>query len=281
MNPKPSPCADLALARRLERSDASRLADYARGFARLHPGSRAEARGIAGGVAVFTRADYPINRATALGLQGPVTREEVLELEAFYARHGVGPAVELCPLAHPTLRQLLAERGYTARRFLQVSYLVLGQEPTQVPAAPSKLTVSHVGPAEADTWVDTLAEGFGEGGPASRDSIDGTLARLAVDMEGTRLYFARWEGEGVAAAGLHVRDGVATLFGAATRQAFRGRGAQTALIQARLHDARALGCDVAVVFTSPEGGSLANEARAGFRVAYTRVLVERASGGGS
>lgn len=267
--------ATAALARRLEHSDASRLADYARGFARLHPGSGAEARELAGGVAVFTRADYPLNRATALGLDGPVTLEQLLAVEAFYARHGVEPAVELCPLAHPTLLELLARRGYTPRRFLQANHLPLGHEATEAGAPPPGLTVSHAAPSEVDRWVDTLAEGFGEGGPVSRNSIDSVLARLAVDMEGTRLYFARWEGEVAAAAGLHVRDGVATLFGAATRPTFRRRGAQSALIHARLRDARALGCDLAVVFTSPESASLANEARAGFRVAYTRVLVAR------
>ena len=266
--------ADLALARRLERVDALHLADYARGFARLFPDSGAEVLEVAGGLASFSRADIPINRATALGLEGPVSEAELRRMEDFYRSHGVGPAVELCPLAHPSLMELLAARGYRARRFLQVGFLPLGPNAIERRAPYPGLEVSRASEDEAETWVRTIAAGIGERDDEPPDSIASTIARVASRFEGVRLYLARLEGEVVGAAGLRVRDGVATVFSAATRVAFRGRGAQTALIQARLRDARALGCDLALVITSPEGGSMANEARAGFRVGYTRVLMD-------
>jgi len=266
--------ADLALARRLERVDALHLADYARGFARLFPDSGAEVLEVAGGLASFSRADIPINRATALGLEGLVSEAELRRMEDFYRSHGVGPAVELCPLAHPSLMELLAARGYRARRFLQVGFLPLGPDSIERRAPYPGLEVSRASEDEAETWVRTIAAGIGERDDEPPDSIASTIARVASRFEGVRLYLARLEGEVVGAAGLRVRDGVATVFSAATRVAFRGRGAQTALIQARLRDARALGCDLALVITSPEGGSMANEARAGFRVGYTRVLMD-------
>ncbi|ATB28607.1 GNAT family N-acetyltransferase [Melittangium boletus] len=266
--------ANLALARRLERVDALHLADYARGFARLFPDSGAEVLEVAGGIASFSRVDVPINRATALGMEGPVSEAELRRVEDFYRGHGVGPAVELCPLAHPSLMELLAARGYRARRFLQVGFLPLGPEALKQPSPPPGFEVSSAGEDEVETWVRTIAAGIGERDDEPPDSISSTVARVASRFEGVRLYLARLEGEVVAAAGLRVRDGVATVFSAATRVAFRGRGAQTALIQARLRDALALGCDLALVITSPEGGSMANEARAGFRVGYTRVLMD-------
>ncbi|WP_434383674.1 GNAT family N-acetyltransferase [Melittangium boletus] len=274
--------ADAALARRLEHVNALTLADYAHGCARLLPDSGSEVLELAGGKACFTRPDLPINRAAGLAMAGPITPAELDRLEAFYRDHGVPPAVEACPLAHPSLYEGLGARGYRVRHFLQVAFHPLGAALDTLPPPPAGLEVSLVGEAERETWVRTLARGFGEREEdAALTFVDLTIGHIASTTPRVRLYLARHGGEVVAGAGLRLHEGIATLFGAATRVGYRRLGAQTALIHARLRDAQALGCELAMVATSPEGGSLANEARAGFRVAYTRVLMEGALTGKS
>jgi GNAT superfamily N-acetyltransferase len=265
--------ADGALARRLERTDALNLADYARSLSRREPDSGACVLEVAGGLACFARKELPINRASGLGFQGPVTPAELQRVEDFYRGQGVAPAVELCPLAHASLRELLGERGYRVRRFLQVNFRPLGPEPEETPPPPPGLEVLQAGPEHVETWVRLVATGFSAAEDAPPDPIELTLARLASEREGVRLYLARLDGEAVGAAGLSTREGIATLFAASTRHSFRGRGVQTALIRARLRDAVTLGCGLALVHTSPGEVSQANEARAGFRVGYTRVLM--------
>ncbi|HEY3004161.1 MAG TPA: GNAT family N-acetyltransferase [Kribbellaceae bacterium] len=67
--------------------------------------------------------------------------------------------------------------------------------------------------------------------------------------------------------------GVAQLTGAATAPAHRRRGIQTALLAARLADATAAGCDVAVVTTQPGSKSQQNVQRRGFDLLYTRAIL--------
>ena len=61
--------------------------------------------------------------------------------------------------------------------------------------------------------------------------------------------------------------------GAATAPAHRRRGIQTALLSARLADAAAAGCDVAVITTQPGSKSQQNAQRRGFDLLYTRAVL--------
>jgi ribosomal protein S18 acetylase RimI-like enzyme len=67
--------------------------------------------------------------------------------------------------------------------------------------------------------------------------------------------------------------GVFALCGAGTLAAYRGRGLQTALLEARMAAASQSGCEYAVVVT--QGGTISqrNAERLGFRVAYSKVTV--------
>jgi ribosomal protein S18 acetylase RimI-like enzyme len=68
-------------------------------------------------------------------------------------------------------------------------------------------------------------------------------------------------------------DGVAFVNGSAVLPAFRRRGAQGALIRARLERARALGFAVACSNTQPGTASRRNLERHGFSVAYPKVVM--------
>jgi GNAT superfamily N-acetyltransferase len=66
--------------------------------------------------------------------------------------------------------------------------------------------------------------------------------------------------------------------GAATAPAHRRHGVQTALLAARLVDAAAAGCDIAIVTTQPGSKSQQNVQRRGFHLLYTRAVLVKQPG---
>ena len=93
---------------------------------------------------------------------------------------------------------------------------------------------------------------------------------------GVRRYVALRDGVLAGGASVRMAQGVAQLTGAATVSAHRRRGVQTALLSARLADAAAAGCDIAVITTQPGSKSQQNAQRRGFDLLYTRaILVKR------
>ena len=71
------------------------------------------------------------------------------------------------------------------------------------------------------------------------------------------------------------RTGSRSSPGATTAPAHRRRGVQAALLSARLADARAAGCDIAVVTTLPGSKSQQNVQRQGFELLYARATLVR------
>jgi GNAT superfamily N-acetyltransferase len=68
---------------------------------------------------------------------------------------------------------------------------------------------------------------------------------------------------------------MAGFFGAATLTEHRGQGIQAAFMQERLRITQKAGCDLAVTLTMPGTTSQRNVERAGFRTAYTKVVVRK------
>jgi hypothetical protein len=85
-------------------------------------------------------------------------------------------------------------------------------------------------------------------------------------------YLAEVDGEPVGAAALIVTDGIGYLANAATLPAGREQGAQQALIDRRLRDAAAAGCELFLTMAGPGSVSHRNLERAGLGVAYTKVV---------
>ena len=108
---------------------------------------------------------------------------------------------------------------------------------------------------------------------------------IGAELDGIAAGDVRYAGlcGGALAGGatMRIAEGVAQLTGAATAPAHRRRGVQTALLAARLADAAAAGCDVAVIVTQPGSKSQQNAQRQGFDLLYTRaVLVKHPGTGG-
>ena len=164
----------------------------------------------------------------------------------------------------------MAQRGYHPIELTSVMRLRLttDRSPSQRQLAP-QLVVRRVEAGGEGVWAETASRGWSETPEAAAFIRDfGTVSARA---RGTVCFIAAWEGHPVAAAAIAIHDGVALLAGASTDPAFRGRGAQAALLDTRLAYAASVGCELAMMGALPGSASQRNGERQGFRIAYTRI----------
>ncbi|HEX6932627.1 MAG TPA: GNAT family N-acetyltransferase [Streptosporangiaceae bacterium] len=232
---------------------------------------------IAGGVASFAGQGSPFNKVAGLGFAGVPDASSLDEVERAFALCGEPVQIELAQLADPEIAALLADRGY---RF-ESSENVLGRAcaSASCPALPPGLEVRPSAAEESEAWLDVVAEGVAhpdsQGVPWREEFTREVViaSEHAMAAAGVRRYAALRDGVIVGGASMHVADGVAQLTGAATAPAHRRRGVQSALLSARLADAAAAGCDVAVITTQPGSKSQQNAQRQGFDLLYARVVL--------
>ena len=253
--------ADLDLARRVESAEAS----IARGCAGDRPGTAILE--VAGGVAVFAGAESPTTEAMAIGLNGPVSPAEIDRLESFFRSRGARVSIDLCPLADPGLLEQLGSRAYRPVEFNCVLVRRLTGDEFQ-PARHAR----RILPEEAERWCRTVGLGFFEQPDLSQEEMD--VGRAICSMPGALCYLASAEdGEARAGGAMAVDQRLATLFADSTTVPYRRRGFQRELIAARLEEALAQGCDLAAAMVAPGSASQRNYERAGFQVAYTKILL--------
>jgi GNAT superfamily N-acetyltransferase len=268
---------DTGLAERVERVEAQLVAE-ASGAARRRQGSSdGFVIPIAGGVATFAEPGSPFNKVAGLGFAGVPSAAELDEIEQAFAARGADVQVELSHLGDPRVGALLTDRGYRLTSFENVLGLLLGGEVE--PVTPPGIEVRRSGEDEFDAWLDVVADGFAhpdtQGVPSHEDFPRDALARAERDFAaaGVVRYLALRDAVPAAGASLRIADGVAQLAGSATAPAHRRRGIQSALLAARLTDAVAAGCDIAVVTTQPGSKSQQNVQRRGFHLLYTRAVL--------
>ncbi len=255
---------DLDFARRLEMAETI-TPDCVEGLRRFDSTQPIAAETIAGGVAFFGGLTYPANQMVGMGLYGEVTGDDVDRVEQFFRSRGVASTIVVSPLADLSLVTLLGQRGYRIAEFNSVLIRNIGADETFAP--PADVVIERVTAETAKPWMRAIAGGFSEHGPVPEEVFGGFAA-----LPGTLSFLARIDGEVVGGCGGRVipEARIAAFYGTATLPRFRHRGAQSALIAVRLHEAARAGCEYAVVSTQPGSGSQRNMERRGFRVAYTR-----------
>lgn len=207
------------------------------------------------------------NRVMGWGLDAPATEDQLHAIVGRYRAAGVPRFfIQVSPAAVPAaLFGWLEARGF--RHHNSWAKLFRGVEAP--PEVATDLRIEEVGPAWAGVISAMAATAF-DWPPLSQ----ALLARL-MQQSGWRRYLA-FDGEApVAAAGLYVTGAHGYLGPAVTLPSHRGRGAQSALIARRIHDAAADGCTLLVTETAedrPEhpAPSFRNMQRLGFQLAYLR-----------
>jgi hypothetical protein len=259
--------ADHALSRRLERAEAAANASFVEARSQLSPATRATWLDVDGTWAMFDGVGSPLTQSFGLGLFSTPLPEHFDALEAFFRSRRSSVQHEVSPLADPQTIAMLAERGYVPLEHSTVLHRPLAR--SALAAVAPTVIVRPITVDEVAVWADISAAGWSEYpelGDFMRD-----LGELFASSRNVTCFVASIEDRLVATGALALHDGVALLAGASTVPSFRGRGAQNALLAARLAFAVDHGCDLACMATQPGSASQRNAERQGFRVAYTRT----------
>jgi GNAT superfamily N-acetyltransferase len=268
---------DTALARRIEQAETQLIAGASEAALRRQEGTAGFVTPIARGVASFAEAGSPFNKVAGLGFGGVPGTAALDEIERAFAAYGAPVQVELAHLADPTIGALLTGHGHRLTSFENGLGLALAGEPQRV--TPPGIEVRLSGEEEFETWLDVVTDGFAhpdaQGLPSHEEFPREVIARAERDFAaaGVLRYLALHAGAAAGGASMRMAAGIAQLTGAATAPAHRRRGVQTALLSARLADAAAAGCDIAVVTTQPGSKSQQNVQRQGFNLLYTRAVL--------
>lgn len=257
-------------ARRMEAAEEYGALCYAQAVKPDHPEWGVHWEEFLGGHLVFVARRSVVGRAHGLGFAGAVMPEDIQHVEDFYFRHEADAQVDVCPYADPSLFESLNQRGFQVAEFNQtLARWIMPNE--GFPAVCPGIEVRRITKAEGPEWSDVLARVFF----ADQAAQFGGFFLPWVSFANAMCLGAFIDGKMVGgAAGLVVpQHRMAGLFGAATLPEFRGRGIQSAFLQERLRIAQQAGCDLAVTLTMPGTSSQRNAERAGFRTAYTKVVV--------
>jgi ribosomal protein S18 acetylase RimI-like enzyme len=212
---------------------------------------------------VFRADEVPnspmLNRIVGLGVDAPATQEELDR--ALAAAAGTTFYVALSPHAAPSeLSRWLSAREFE-RGWGWMQFVRSVEDPPALARNGIEL-VEVGGRREAETFARIVAGAYGL--PAE------TLRWLAsVVGSGWRAWLAVEADEAVGAAALYADEGLGYLSFAGTLPEHRGRGAQSALLAARIRRARELGCRLVVTETGElradlPSSSYRNIIRAGF-----------------
>ena len=206
-----------------------------------------------------------LNRVNGLGLRSSVGDAHLDEIDAFFRAGGTQYAIGVSPLAPPDLAPRLAERSFQPG-YAWVKFRRGVESPPEVETT---LRVEQVGADRAGAFGTIVARGFG-----LPDFAAEWFAAVA-ERPRFRLFLA-YDGDEPAGAGaLFVDDGVGWLGAAATLPEHRRKGAQGAILAARIRAARELGLSALATETGERtadlpSGSYRNILRLGFEEQYVR-----------
>lgn len=267
---------DRPLARRLERAEGAANAAFIDARDGVRPELGATWTDIGGTWAMFDGADSPLTQTFGLGLFTDVSDGALDELEHFFTTRGSATHHEVSPIADPRHLEMLSARGYRPIEQSTVLVRSLATERSRVDATMHAVAVRIAPASDADAWADLAARGWGESAELAEFMRD--FGGITARARGVTIFVAAHDGRDVATGAMAIHEGVALLAGASTLPDARRRGAQAALLQARLGEAARLGCDLAMMAAAPGSTSQCNAERQGFRVAYTRTKWRKAPG---
>src|SRR5580692_6718220 len=160
--------SDLALSRRLERTEGRACVEFAEAQRRLYPDSGAEWIECAGAYAAFNGVDSPVTQSFGLGIFEELTSASLDVTERFFLDRGAPVLHEVCPFAGVAALDLLCSRNYRPIEISNVLYRSVEQ-----PAAEhqSQVSVRVIEPKEAPLWTDISTRGWAHELPELRETL--------------------------------------------------------------------------------------------------------------
>lgn len=206
------------------------------------------------------------SKVIGLGMERSAKAETVAEILAWYRDAGFEDIwFQPSPAAEPDgLLDLLAGSGIKP---IDRRWGKFVRDAGNPPSAESDLEIREISAGEAGDFAKAAVEGFEL--PGFLEPWVGALPGRA----GWRCYVAYDGAEPAACAAMYLQGGTGFMGFAATRPAYRRRGAQNALMARRIADAGEAGIQTLTCETGVEdepGASWRNITRAGFRLLYVR-----------
>ncbi len=262
--------SDISLSQKLERTEARANADFVETRARLGPDHGAEWIEVGGAYAMYDGAESPLTQTFGLGIFEEATADHLDEIESFFNAHNSPVFHEISPLANPSILTLLGERGYRPIELTSVMYRTLGDLVETPPTRKTDVVTRTVTAGEVAVWARTSADAWVTEHPELAHFMY-DFGSVSAQCEGAFPYLAELDGLPVATGMLFVYEDVCILAGASTIPEWRNRGAQNALLSARLKFAAERNCNLAIMGASPGSQSQINAQKNGFKIAYTRT----------
>ncbi len=259
---------DLELSRRLERTEGAVNRAFVEARGAVSPEVGATFQEVSGTYAMFDGASSPLTQTFCLGLFGRPSPGDLATIETFFSSRNAPCYHEVSPLAGIETYALLFDRGYRPIELTTVLMQRLDETSAFPPASPD-INVGITEAKDEKLWVEASGLGWANGSFVA-DTIRG-IGQVAFKNQATLSFGAVYEGQFIATGSLGIVGDVALLAGASTVPAYRRKGAQAALLNARLHEAKRRGCTIAMMCADPGSSSQRNAERNGFRVAYTRT----------
>jgi hypothetical protein len=206
------------------------------------------------------------NRLGYLGVASPARPEAVDRALAAFAAAPVKNWIVHVAQGAETLADICRTRGLVPHPRTWAKFV---RDASPAPATTTLLSVREIGSAEGKAFGMTAAAAFGMP-PAVGEWLSALAGRPRWHC-----FLGVIDDLPAAAGALYVDKGCGWLGVGATLPSHRKRGAQTAILAARINKAAAAGCDLLTTETGiPNPGeaapSFANIQRAGFRIAYPR-----------
>lgn len=218
---------------------------------------------------MFDGPESPLTQTFGLGMFSATTPQDLDRLEAFFVERAAPVFHEVSPQADESTLALLNERGYRPIEFTSILYRPLDGAIELKGQVEPALRVRAVEIGEEELWARVSAQGWSEHGDFSE--LMNEVSQVSAAREDAQLYLAELDGRAVASAAIQLSGEVCLLAGACTIPDARRRGAQLALLGARLELAESRGANVAMMGARPGSASQRNAERHGFRIAYTRI----------
>lgn len=262
--------SDKNLSQKLERTEARANSSFVEARAEISPETQAEWIEVGGAYAMFDGAESPLTQTFGLGVFDKIGNAQLDELEAFFKRHNAPVFHEVSPMAEASLITLLNERNYQPCELTSVLYQPIDDENNLNLTINSEIKTRVIEEGEEKLWAQTSADGWATEMEGLADFMF-NFGQISAKTEGGFPFLAELDGKPISAGMLFIYGSVAILAGASTIPEGRRKGAQTALLGARLKFAAKHGCKIAMMGASPGSQSQRNAEKNGFRIAYTRT----------
>ena len=168
----------------------------------------------------------------------------------------------------------LLDTGMTPSRFANTVFTLPQQHDDQPAPGITTQVVDINDDEQLRAFAQVLSSGFGIPDHLIVNTM--TSSRLEYGGLSWKVFFARFDDTPAAAAVMFVKGNTCSIDAMATSPNYRRRGCQTALLHTCINHAARAGCRYLLSQNEPGSTSQNNMLRAGFRIAYTKLIYSTA-----